>query len=67
MMNPVRTPTLILAALVGALALVGGCATNESGSQADKYKMTTEMPPGIACPDKVHTRLGYSALLRRFP
>ena len=40
------------------LALVVGLTVSSAVAQAPKMKMTTEIPTGIATPDKVETRLG---------
>ena len=43
-------------------------AQSLSGAPADsQYKYATPMPPGVASPDKVETRLGHAELLRRLP
>ena len=47
-MKTTRTQNLMAAALVGVLAFCAGCATDGSLSQAEKYKMTTAIPPAIA-------------------
>ncbi len=40
---------------LGAIALVTACGVE---AQPPKMKMTTEIPPGIATPDKLETRIG---------
>jgi hypothetical protein len=40
---------------LGAIALVTACGV---GAKPPKMKMTTEIPPGIATPDKLETRIG---------
>jgi hypothetical protein len=42
-------------------------AQRENSSAPNKYKMTTEIPPGIASPDKVDTRLGTLKFFDGFP
>jgi hypothetical protein len=55
------------------LSLGGGFACRSAGAQPGqssapvKYKMTTPIPPGIACPDKVDTRLGRLSFSDGFP
>ena len=41
----------LVAVMVGSLALPGW-------AESPKMKMTTPLPPGIASPDRVETRLG---------
>ena len=49
-----RSPsTLVTAAAFFALALTTG-----AWAQPPKMQMTTEVPPGIATPDRLETRLG---------
>ncbi len=43
--------------LILAVLIVAGLVST-SWAQSPKYKMTTEIPPGIATPDKLETRLG---------
>ena len=52
-MMPTRTTNLFAAALVCALA-----AATAQAQTAPKPKKATEIPAGIAIPDKVETRLG---------
>ena len=51
-------------ALAVAALLSSGCATSHN---PQNYKMTTPMPPGIASPDKVQTRLGTLRFFDGFP
>ena len=60
--RPVRN--LIAAAVVGAMALA---TTATQAQTAPKMKMTTDIPPGIASPDKVETRLGTLNFFDGFP
>ncbi len=39
----------------------------QAGAKSPKYKMTTDIPPGIAAPDKVETRLGTLKFFDGFP
>ena len=62
----------ILAGLVLLLAAVPALAQQQTPAgpaspPATEYKMTTPMPPGIACPDKVETRLGTLNFFDGFP
>lgn len=41
-----------------AFALLVGLMVSNALAQAPKMKMTTEVPPGIATPDRLETRLG---------
>ena len=51
---------------IGALACV--VATSSAHAQAPlKMKMTTDIPPGIAMPDTVETRLGTLKFFDGFP
>ena len=50
----------LVATIVGSLALPGW-------AESPKMKMTTEIPPGIASPDKVKTRLGTLRFFDGFP
>ena len=59
--------TLTLAALM-ALAPTGSSAQSLTGPPADpQYKYSTPMPPGIAVPDSVDTRLGTLHFFDGFP
>jgi hypothetical protein len=51
---------------IGALACMVA-ATGALAAAAPKMKMTTEVPPGIAIPDKVETRLGTLNFFDGFP
>ena len=55
---------LIAAALVGAVALA---TTSTQAQTPPKMKMTTDIPPGVASPDKVDTRLGTLNFFDGFP
>ncbi len=55
----------VLAFAVGAVIAMTVTAT--SAQAQDKYKMTTEIPPGIASPEKVDTRLGTLSFFDGFP
>ena len=62
----------ILAGLVLLLAAIPALAQQKTPAApasppATQYKMTTPMPPGIACPDKVETRLGTLNFFDGFP
>ncbi|MBN2292592.1 MAG: DUF1254 domain-containing protein [Pirellulales bacterium] len=48
-----------------AIILLTGMAT--SATAAEKFKMTTDIPPGIAIPDTVETRLGTLKFFDGFP
>ncbi len=56
LLNPYLAPTLIAAA---TMAAVPAMAQMLSGPPAEpQYKYSTPMPPGVAVPDQVETRLG---------
>lgn len=65
-----NTPVVIvvMTLLVGVLIgwAVGQDQPRKSDGQA-KYKMTSEIPPGVASPDKVETRLGTLNFFDGFP
>ena len=46
------------ATFVAFLAIVLGSLPSPGWAESPKTKMTTTLPPGIASPDKVETRLG---------
>lgn len=50
-----RLKSLFMLILTGLMIIT---IVNTSWAQPPKYKMTTEIPPGIATPDKLETRLG---------
>ena len=55
-------------AIASALGLFVGLTITSTGiAQAPKMKMTTEIPPGIATPDKLETRLGTLKLFDGVP
>ena len=51
MKKTVLYQAILVALMVGGFVLAGHATS-------PKMKMTTEIPPGIASPDKVETRLG---------
>lgn len=59
-MKPTRIPALLLAI---------GCVTAATGvlAQTAAHRMTTPIPPGIAMPDEVQTRLGTLKFFDGFP
>jgi len=60
MKKTVLYQAILVALMVGGFALAGHAAS-------PKMKMTTEIPPGIASPDKVETRLGTLKFFDGFP
>ena len=50
-----KTKSRLTVALAGLTAVMSGCATQPAPRS---MKMTTEIPPGIATPDKLKTRIG---------
>lgn len=50
-----------------ATALFGALASTATYAEPPKLKMTTDIPPGIASPDKVKTRLGTLKFFDGFP
>jgi hypothetical protein len=71
-----RPPKTIFRAILAGLVLVLAAAPALAQEKipaapatppATQYKMTTPMPPGIACPDKVETRLGTLNFFDGFP
>jgi hypothetical protein len=59
-----RNRQCIIAAL---MAVIVGSLTLPGWAQSPKMKMTTPIPPGIAMPDKVETRLGTLKFFDGFP
>jgi len=59
-----RKPWMIKAVLVGVM--IAGIAM-PGWAKSPKMKMTTNIPPGIASPDKVETRLGTFNFFNGFP
>lgn len=68
-----RRTTGCLTALVALLAVTAGCTPGkrvtaaEPVAAAPTYKMTTPMPPGVAAPASVETRLGTLRYTAGFP
>lgn len=66
-----RIPTVLFAGGVLASGFVFGWAASEPQPQKSglpgKYKYSTPMPPGVAIPDKVETRLGTLNFFGGFP
>ncbi len=56
--------SVVMAAVITTL-LISGCVS--FAQKAKPYKMTTDIPPGIAMPDKVETRLGTLRFFDGFP
>jgi hypothetical protein len=61
-MKTTRIPTLLAAALVGALT-----STAAHAQAAPKMKMSTDIPSSITTPDEVQTRLGTLKFTDGFP
>src|SRR5512144_725420 len=61
-MKAKRTSHLLVSILIFAVA-----TTTAQAQTAPKMKMTTEVPPGIAIPDEVETRLGTLKFFDGFP
>ena len=61
---------LVLATMLTAAPASAQKTSGEPGSapaSPTEYKMTTPMPPGIVCPDKVETRIGTLNFFDGFP
>jgi hypothetical protein len=56
-----------LTAIVVLTGLSLGCADTTTEQEPPKMKMTTEVPPGIATPDRLETRLGALRLFDGVP
>ena len=61
-----RNPLLICAALAAVIIVAASCSSLQQ-TRAAQYKMITPMPPGIASPDKVESRLGTLKFFDGFP
>jgi hypothetical protein len=69
-MKPTTLKTISYTALAAVMVIVPSlCAGQElTGAPANpKYKYSTQMPPGVASPDKVETRLGTLNFFDGFP
>jgi len=53
--------------MAGLMAAIVGCAKEPPKEEPPKMKMTTEIPPGVATPDKLETRIGTLNLFDGIP
>ena len=59
MKRMLRKPSLVPAMIAAAILATPGMTQPLTGAPADsQYKYSTAIPPGVAVPDKVETRLG---------
>ena len=61
-----RNQLSICAALAALITVAASCSSLQQ-TRVAQYKMTTPMPPGIASPDKVESRLGTLKFFDGFP
>ncbi len=64
------TAGLVVVMMLAVGVLIGWAVAQEQPQKKEgpaKFKMTTEVPPGIVSPDKVETRLGTLSFFDGFP